>query len=341
MYFNFANWSRANYQVISLKVEYNPKLFQGFSDLEILEKCSEKKRRKSIFRNFEWTTEIYGFGKIYRHYAFWPKFMPIPLSGTHGITLTNRLQPSEINSKSRYFLTFSKLIYLNDLNIEKRIILVRHPYLSIKPEPLESNLIKGTLVFIPHTIDNMEREFYDFDKYIAEIRSSFPSPIVLCLQIHDIKNGFIDRMRKYNLPIVTLGDSLNYDYAKNFIETILHFKFLTSTNLGSQVLLSKYFGCNYVIFGDKMKFKSDNVEFLHEMEAEQLHNLETYLTQPNQLSEEEWAELYRNFLGFEEPLKRLTLFFLFVKETIFFFPEIVKEFIWDLKSYIKSKLGSR
>ena len=154
--------------------------------------------------------------------------MPIPVSGTHGVTLAKRLQPSEINSKSRYFLTFSKLISQNGLNVEKRIILVRHPYLNIKPEPLDSNLKKGTLVFIPHTIDNIEREFYDFDRYIAELRSSFPSPIVLCLQIHDIKNRFIDRMRKYNLPIITLGDSLNYDYAKNFIETISHFKFLIS-----------------------------------------------------------------------------------------------------------------
>jgi hypothetical protein len=338
MYFNFANWPRTNNQVISLKVQYNPKLFEGFSDLEILEKCSEKKRRKSIFRNFEWTTEIYGFGKIYRHYAFWPKLMPIPLSGSHGITLTNRLQPTEIKSKSRYFLTFSKLIFQNKLNNEKRIILVKHPYLNIKPEPLESNLLQGTLVFIPHTIDSVERDSYNFDKYIARLKETFPGPIVLCLQIHDVKNGFLHQMRKYNIPIITLGDSLNYDYAKDFIETILHFKVLTSTNLGSQVLLSKYFGCDYVIFGDKMKFKSNNIEFLNEMEAEQLYKLENNFALNNQLMENELGELYRKFLGSDAPLKRFTLLCVFVNEFIHFFPLIIKDSIWDLATYSKLQL---
>lgn len=57
-----------------------------------------------------WTSEIYSFGRCFREWLNWPRFLPLPFYSDHGISFADHLAPHEVKNKSKYHFFDKKLL---------------------------------------------------------------------------------------------------------------------------------------------------------------------------------------------------------------------------------------
>jgi hypothetical protein len=210
-----------------------------------------------------WPSELYSVGRLYRELAWYPKILPLFFYGDHGIHPTSELAKHEVDNDSNVHFTFNPERAIQPITGKKKIYLFRHPWVDYrkkkKYEPIAT--AKGTLVFISHSTPSVEWVENDRDGYFAELKK-LPEkykPLVLCMHMHDINKKHHLQYRKYNLPIVTCGNTSSIHFVDEFYKLTTQFKFASSNTAGSQLYYCIEMGMPYFLFGDTPKLlnKSD------------------------------------------------------------------------------------
>lgn len=239
----------------------------GFSDEQLTQIASRKFTKKFDKRYGSkqvpplfWTTELYSFGKCYREVYGWPWYLPIPVYGDHGVSMAGKMQEHEISNASHYHLTWYKdrfeSLCRNYSN--KTILRVTHPWVAYRHKLgiSQKKNSEGTIVFYSHSNSGIEIEDYDNDEYFSKLKS-LPSefhPIYICLHMHDIDKGLHLHLRKYGLPVVTMGNTSSFFFVDRFYNMISNFKYASSASGGSDLYLCHEFGLDYFIFGEKPNY---------------------------------------------------------------------------------------
>lgn len=240
----------------------------GLSNNELLKMINSDIYRMNKSPWLFWPAELYSFGKIYRLKYGFAKLIPLIFYSDHGVTLFDELAKHEALNKARYYLTFSKLKFdKNEFDKRKVIKLVEHPYIFYRK--LNNFKIKekaqGTIIFLPHSNPSLGNKLdTNLDLYIAHLNQLDQKfkPFTLCIQIHDISMQNLEKLRKYNLPIVSAGNSLHSDFVDQFYEMIASFEFATSSVIGSHTFLCEEFGVKFFVHGNSNEFKKEDNEDL-------------------------------------------------------------------------------
>lgn len=238
-----------------------PDVFIGFSNAFLQQVCTpnvdkhvEKKHKFRLPRIF-WPSELYGHGKCYRHWLNWPVWAPIPVYDDHGPPANLVFSNHEKTNKARIHLTSWKQRAEFNTGVNREIIHIEYPWVTYRKSKgyKQKDCRKGTLIFYPHSNDGIELMEYDWDDYFAKLKqlpNSF-HPFVICLHRHDVVKQYHNALRKYNLPIITVGDSLSPYFVDRFYSLISNFRYATSNTGGSEVFLCEEFGVNFFIFGER------------------------------------------------------------------------------------------
>jgi hypothetical protein len=237
---------------------------QGMSDIELLKSTKSDIRHMIKSPWLFWPAELYSFGKIYRLKYGFPKLLPLIFYSDHGVTLVDEFDEHEVVNKARYFLTFSKLKFnKNEFDKRKIIKFVEHPYIYYRK--YKNFKIKekaqGTIIFLPHSNPSLGNKLNtNLDLYISqlELLDQRFKPFTLCIQIHDISIQNLEKLRKYNIPIVSAGNSLHSDFVDKFYEMISSFKFATSSAIGSHTFLCEEFGVKFFIYSNPNESKKED-----------------------------------------------------------------------------------
>jgi hypothetical protein len=241
--------------------EFNfvPEEGEGLSNNELLSMKKSDFYRMSKSPWLFWPAELYSFGKIYRlKYGFF-KILPLIFYSDHGVTLFDDLAEHEIINKAKYHLTFSKSKFeKNQFDKRKVIKLVEHPYIFYRKHKnfKIKKKAQGTIIFLPHSNPSLGNKLEtDLDLYITQLNQldKIFKPFTLCIQIHDISMQNLEELRKYNMPIVSAGNSLHSDFVDQFYEMISFFKFATSSAIGSHTFLCEEFGVKFFVYGNSNK----------------------------------------------------------------------------------------
>ncbi len=203
-----------------------------------------------------WPTELYSFGRCYREWLGWPRWLPIPVYGDHGVSLSGELAEHEVSNSARVYLTWNRArAQANATHPTKQVIRIPHPWVTYRRKHgiKLRNDAHGTLVFYPHSNDGIEIENYDLDQYFQSLQS-LPAechPLVLCMHRHDIKKGYHKRLRKYGIPIVTAGETSSPYFVDRFYDLISRFEYGTSCTGGSELFYCDELGVKFFIHGDR------------------------------------------------------------------------------------------
>jgi hypothetical protein len=211
-----------------------------------------------------WTAELYSFGKCYRNWLKWPYWLPIPVYSDHGADPEGKLVEHEINNKAKYHLCFWSIRYNSILaQNNKNPIRIPHPWVTYRKSIgiEQSAKAAGCLVFLPHSVPGIRVLDFDnkFEKLILNLQKYFDkSEIKLCIHMHDVRNNLHAHLRKFNLPIFSLGNSSSSLFVDRFYQLIRHFRAGSSTNTASQLYHCVELGLDYYLAGEKVTFQNDS-----------------------------------------------------------------------------------
>ena len=99
---------------------------------------------------------------------------------------------------------------------------------------------------------------FNFKKYFDELKA-LPSkyhPLVICVHYHDIKTREHLKLKKFGLPIISVGNSLSPYFVDRFYSIISRFNYGTSNHPGSELLYCEELGLKYFLKGNVRKKNS-------------------------------------------------------------------------------------
>jgi hypothetical protein len=242
--------------------QMDKKIYSGFSDEEIESVCDwglrgyDKTLPYKSCRWLYWTVELYSLGRCYRDWLELPAWAPLPLYGDHGVTYSGSLETHEEEAKPKHHLTWFKDRSENIPKYSrKKVIRIPHPWITYRKKygiKKKENAC-GTIIFYAHSVKNIEIIDYNWDKYF-EYLQGLPKeyhPLVICMHRHDIEKGYHLNIRKYNIPIISAGETSSPYFVDRFYDIISRMRFATSNVGGSELFYCEELGVEYFIYGDK------------------------------------------------------------------------------------------
>lgn len=200
-----------------------------------------------------WPMELYSFGKCFRQWLNWPKFIPLPAYGDHGVHLSRRLDELELSAPTKLHLTWSNWRKAQKIE-KKRIIQIEHPWVTYRNRcSIEKDKnARGTLVYLTHSLPGADFATYDFETYF-ETLLKLPReyhPIVLSMPMHDLRKNLHRTLSKFEIPMVTAGNTSSPFFVDRFYDLARQFKFATSNAPGSALFYCHELGLESFILGD-------------------------------------------------------------------------------------------
>ncbi|WP_169697701.1 hypothetical protein [Methylophaga nitratireducenticrescens] len=200
-----------------------------------------------------WESENSSFGKTLRKWALYPSFLPIFLSSDHGVHWESRCWPNELSSPYTFVSWNQKKSEKMRMVHQKRSYYIPHPWVHYRKKyyPTLPENRKGTLVFFAHSNNTTSPKYSNLDGYIQDLKE-LPEkyqPVVICLSFHDIQKGLHKTLRKYELPLVTVGTTNSQKFVDRFYSLISQFNFCTSPNIGSHTFYVIEAGIPFFLFG--------------------------------------------------------------------------------------------
>jgi hypothetical protein len=226
----------------------------GMTDAELIFACEAKSTGVSAWAH--WTSEIYSHGKCFRFWTKYPRIFPLFVYSDHGVGLHSHLFQHELDSQAKVFLTWHPLKAKRHNNIaNKKVIQVIHPWISYRRLRgiTRSKSPKGTLVFFTHGTPDVKWEGHDSEEYFGKLRE-LPDkfqPVVLCLHMHDIKDGLHIKLRRHGFPIVTVGNTSSTDFVDQFYDLVKDYSYATSQTWGSHAAYCVELGIPYYFLGER------------------------------------------------------------------------------------------
>ena len=160
------------------------------TEQQIVDLCREPKKKEAIY----WTSEVYGFGSVLRKFGFYPRFLPLNIYFSHGVTTHNKPAPHELNNKAPFMLYFSPRLVDEYKKVSKKpcyCVISPNVYYRRAQNIKQAVNAKGTLAFFAHTTPVIDNTM-DVSLYIKQLKS-LPEkyqPVSVCLHYHDINKGF-------------------------------------------------------------------------------------------------------------------------------------------------------
>lgn len=219
---------------------------RGFAP-DLLERLARVKEREPWASPWLHTpTELYSFGRCYREWTRWPRWLPIPLYGDHGVVFETRLERHELESTARVHLTWStpRTVFNADL-ARPRVVLVQNPWVAfrhahgIAPDPGRT----GTLIVPGHSVPGIGRRVVDRAAAIRLREELAPDgPVVAMLHRFDVENGLHLELEAAGIPVVTAGNSTSPRFVERFYGIVTRFARMWTEVAGSHVLYAAELG---------------------------------------------------------------------------------------------------
>lgn len=233
-----------------------------------------------------WDTELYSQGELIREMAGWPSWLPIPVSGDHGPMPGCLFWPRGYEAGLRDYLTTSPIKLAAAVRPKRlRVHLIRSPWVEwIRRHNIAVREdAEGTLAFVPHLQPGLTHD----DAYIATLVAELTSlprefhPVVACVHMHDIRHGLGKALRKHGLPVVSAGNTSHPSFIGRWAEIAQHFKFATSPQPGSELLLFHSMGGSFFVFGAPSETWAASPQAAQQ--EEKRNDVERYLDQSHSL----------------------------------------------------------
>lgn len=244
------------------------RVYSGFTDSELELVCDWGLRGFDSTLPYQhprwmyWTVELYSFGRCYRHWLSLPSWVPLPLYGDHGVAMSGDFEEHENRAKPKVHLTWCtrRAESLSKAQTTKKVLRIPHPWITFRRAKgiVKKPSAKGTLIFYTHS--NVDTKVInDWDGYFEAIKAlpDVYHPFVICMHTHDVNKGNHKNLRKYNIPIVSAGETSSPYFVERFYDLISNFTYATSPNGGSELYYCEELGVRYFIFGESPKTVAD------------------------------------------------------------------------------------
>jgi hypothetical protein len=205
-----------------------------------------------------WTSEVYGRGKLYREYGYYPKILPLNIYSQHGIYHCEIPYKHELECEAPVILFFTETLvrnYRTLKNTSKRdAYKIVDPFVfyrrrrKVKPQ---SNS-KGTLVFAAHSTDNVSN-ISDVNIFIDDL-DRLPEvfrPITICLHYYDILKNEHLKFQSRGYSTISVGHPSDSNFTKKFYDLLRKFKYTSSNYIGSYAYYSIEMGIPFFLYGAK------------------------------------------------------------------------------------------
>ena len=222
----------------------------------------------------------YGFSKIIRKRAFYPSFLPICAYFEHS-------SPpffDEIWNIEKEFMPnifFHREVYATQWNKKfkgkARSFMSPFVWYKEKNNIKISNKAKGSLFFIHHTREGVNRE-HDLKNIIKTIDGleEKQKPVSFCFYYLDIQKGLHLPYKELGYPIISAGNLYNPNFIENFYNLISNYKYALTNSIGGHLLFATNLGMPVSYF--------EELEPIHKSELHGfndtlliLHKSKTYL----------------------------------------------------------------
>ena len=202
---------------------------------------------------FYWPSELYSFGKYYRKYGRYPRFLPLLFYSDHsGPCFDGPIDNHEIYNDANLFFTFSE-----KRKVEFQKLTNKKAYLVMSPQIFyrrKYNIKKkenavGTIAFPDHVLPKQDYS-YNIDTYCKQLLN-LPTkfhPITVCLHMHDINVGTDLIYKKYGFEVVSAGNTSHKDFIKNLYHILKNKNYVTSNMVGTISLLAIEMNHNFFVY---------------------------------------------------------------------------------------------
>lgn len=216
-----------------------------------LDATANKTYRYPLFSNLG--TEMYGAGVVLRRYGFYPKFLPLWVSATHSINLSDEPSGFELDPWFAYSLVYSDRFKsaIQDKGSSKAFKIMA-PFAIYKRlyNITKSPDVKGTIAFYDHSLSWADT-VVDYDAYVESLLDLpiHMQPVTVCLHYMDVQKNVHQELMRRGLQCVTIGHSSRPDFIETFYETVRHYKFAVSNNMSTALLYCCDLGIPSSVYG--------------------------------------------------------------------------------------------
>jgi len=224
------------------------------SDRDLINLNKNRKWLNGHLPYLYWSSETYGQGSIYRKLLSFSTLQPLPFSSDHGVTTEPHIEESDWNSGAPIHFTYrSSAVQSRSTSSQRmQIISIEHPWITYRKQSriAISKRARGAIAFIPHSIATapIQESLEEYLGLLVKAKSDF-GRVTICVGMKDVHAGIIPNLRKFNLPIVSVGHVNNKNFGLNFYRMICNFRFGISNSFGSEVLIGTELGLPFSILG--------------------------------------------------------------------------------------------
>jgi hypothetical protein len=228
-------------------------------DDPLIKYCNNKPRIPfRIIPDPYWTTTVYSLGKHLREYGYYPSWLPLCVYSDHGLRSSYTPFKHELESDAPTQLCHSPTTKHEwEKHSSKPCYVMTSPFVCYrrKNHIRKSESAVGTISFPAHSTPSID-DVSDVELYIKqllELPEEF-KPVSVCLHMHDINKGQHHFFEKYNIPVLTAGNTFDERFAERFYEIIKKFRYATSNMVGSYLYYCVEMGIPFSIYGNKQIF---------------------------------------------------------------------------------------
>ncbi|MET0394927.1 MAG: hypothetical protein ABW019_17415 [Chitinophagaceae bacterium] len=211
--------------------------------------------------------EVYGLGYWLKDYAYYPKSWPLFTFMDHGMALSDRITPHEVENPAPLIFKFSpRAVKLYKKESRKPVYNIVNPFVHYRRSRKigVTKEAKGTLFFVAHSTSEID-DLTDWEEYISQLKR-IPEqfhPIDVCLHPTDMAKGLDRVFEQHGYKVYTASDLASYRYTINFYDILRNYRYSMSNILGSYFFYSVEMGIPFSLYGEEPKYfnKADkNIE---------------------------------------------------------------------------------
>ncbi len=205
------------------------------------------------------TVDRYGLGKQIRKYGFYPSFLPITITGEHGVSLRAKLDVYALEVKSPFYFFVSKHKRL--LNFKNKTP-IRHPspfvWYRKKNKIYPNKNAKGSVFFLAHSTGLVKAkfDFLELNENLKKISDDF-FPISFCLHFNDTHGHLPQIIENLGYRWFCLTSNYKENQIEKFYTEITNYKYALANYFTSALLYTIEMGIPTSIL------KSDDVQYIN------------------------------------------------------------------------------
>lgn len=239
-----------------MKIKWNP---EGFSEPELFDLVKPPGKGGKLHPEFgiplgtSWVAEVYGAGKLFREYGWYPRFLPLFIQVSHSIAMYDEPAHLDLVHPFRDMFYFSeRMVAAWKERTNRPVSLIESPYsFYCRTRKIEKkSTATGTLVFPAHET-HWVKGHTNYEELVGLLKSLAPEfqPVGVCMYWLDIESNkhriFIDN----GFPVYTAGHWANEHFVDNFYEILRNYKYALSNMIGSYTYYAISLGLPFSVIG--------------------------------------------------------------------------------------------